>query len=1011
MKHRKLFQAAGRRLLPAAAVLFILPAWGGVVPKVISSQPDGYLERARIMMDQGNYAGVIDQIGRLQTARIVLDDARHQEVAYMLAKALYRRGDAACVEALRKFASMYPASPLALQARLEAADYYFFAHKFGNSLAAYNDIDFARITPAERPVYEYRRALSQVRCGLYDDALPAFKALATDKKLALPAKYYIAYIDYVRGDYDPAYTAFEDISKRIGREGTDGLAPEHYMAQIDYARGDWQKAADNGERLLERDTDPALIPDTQRIVGLSLFKLGDYQRAERFLNQYMAHGDITPADDAVYALGVMDYAEGDLESASRRFARLTDLDNDLAQSAYLYLGQIAVRNNDTNAAAISFQKASALDFDPEVTETAMFNYIAARTHGGNVPFSSSIPLLTGFLSRFPNSQYAPQARQYLAMAYFNEKNYAKALESINRIPRPDNETLAAKQKILYELGMQCMSANRPAEARKYLAEAVGIAGDSNVRTQCQLWLGDACWLLGDYKAAANAYQAYLKAGKRTANNTLALYNLAYAELYLDRYAESAKTFRRALEANPPLPARLADDARIRMADAQYYAGDYRRALDNYSQAIDNGAVDSDYATYRRAVMYGLGGDLKKKIAELDAMPSRFPDSKWLADAMLEKGQTYAALGDTDRSVAAFEELRRVHSQSVQARKGMLNLAIAYTKAGNAEKAEESYREIITRWPSSDEARLANDDLRAYYARNGRIREYAAFLNGIDGAPRLDADQMEALAFEGAETVYAADVKNTALLERYVEDYPDGDNLAQALLDIATGRDEAGDTDAALGALDRLLTNRPSAPQVPEALSLKAQILETAGASRRTEAADTYRLLERTGGAEYAADAYAGIMRNTDDDRERLRYASMVKNSSGLTADQRDEAEFYEASSMLKAGDTAAAVRALQALAKNPNSLYGAQAAVTLGEHLLANGDINGADKVLAAFTDAGSPHQYWLARGFIALADVQHARGKDYLALEYIKSLRDNYPGDELDIHDMISSRLKKWKQ
>ena len=66
--------------------------------------------------------------------------------------------------------------------------------------------------------------------------------------------------------------------------------------------------------------------------------------------------------------------------------------------------------------------------------------------------------------------------------------------------------------------------------------------------------------------------------------------------------------------------------------------------------------------------------------------------------------------------------------------------------------------------------------------------------------------------------------------------------------------------------------------------------------------------------------------------------------------------------------------------------------------------------MLTAFTDEGSPHEYWLARGFIALADVYHEKKKDYLAIEYLKSLRDNYPGRELDIHDMIESRLEKWK-
>lgn len=341
---------------------------------------------------------------------------------------------------------------------------------------------------------------------------------------------------------------------------------------------------------------------------------------------------------------------------------------------------------------------------------------------------------------------------------------------------------------------------------------------------------------------------------------------------------------------------------------------------------------------------------------------------------------------------------------------MLNLAIAYMQTKDYDNALGAYREVISKWPTSEEASLANDDLRRYYSSHGGLQEYAEFLRTVPEAPQIDASEIEKLAFEGAETVFADDVTDTALLEKYVEDYPNGRYLAQALLDIATGKMENGNHEEALTMLDALLERRGDAPQVPEALLMKAQMLEEAGAPSRKEAALTYRLLEEKGGADYAADAYAGIMRNTDDDNERMRYAALVKESGGLSADQVEEAEYYEAYSRLNNGDAKEAVETLRRLASNPKSLSGAKAAVVLGQHLLNNGDVNGADKVLTAFTDEGSPHEYWLARGFIALADVCHKRGKDYLAVEYLKSLRDNYPGKELDIHDMISSRLEKWK-
>lgn len=1009
LTRRALLEGALTLLLAAAPL-----ASGATTPDRedrLSPLAAGYLERGRLMLADGNYAGVIDQLQHLNTQGVELDEREREDCTYLLAIALYERNDANCIDLLQTFIETYPASPLALSARLASADYFFFSGKFGNALTAYSDIDYSRIPPADRPTYYYRKALSMTKTGQYREARPIFESLSADKGFEIPSLYYLAYLDYIEGDLDKAYTQFEEVSNDMDGEKIDGIEPDYYLAQIDFTRAQYRKVIENGERLLRSNPVGELVPEARRIVGLSYFKLGDYENAKDNLLKYVRTPDIEPASDAVYALGVIDYHEGDLDGALRRFSGLTDLNNDLAQSAYLYLGQIAVKEGDSNAAAISFEKASKMNFDPKVTETALYNYIAARTRGGNIPFSSSIPLLQGFLDQFPRSKYASEVREYLANAYFNEKDYANALASINKIPNPSSKVLAAKQKVLYELGMESMVNGRAADARRFLTEAVEIKGEAAVRTQSWLWLGDADYLLGKYSEAEKAYREYLRNDRRGENSTLATYNLGYALIMQDKYTQAASSFSDALKGSPALPKRLQEDALIRLADAQYYAGDYRKALANYGKAIDGGAIDSDYAAYRRAVMYGLAGDTKRKLSELSSLPSLYPDSKWLADALLEKGQTYRGLGDTAKAVEAFEQLRSRHQQSAQARKGMLNLALTYMQAGDTGRAEAAYKEIITRWPTSEEASMANDDLRRHYAAKGTLTEYAAFLSGVKDAPQMDADEMEKLTFEGAETAFAEDITAISLLRKYIENYPNGRYLAPALLDIALSCREAGENEEALSALATLLARRSDSPQAGEALLMRGEILEEMGPQHRKEALAAYRELEKRGGAELTAEAYAGIMRTADKDADRMKYAALVKNSAGLSADSREEAEYYEASAMLRAGNVAKAEETLSRLASNPKSLSGAKAAVELGQHYIDKGNVTNAEKVLTAFTEAGSPHEYWLARGFIALADVYHMRNKDYLAAEYLKSLRDNYPGNETDIQEMITTRLKKWKQ
>lgn len=963
----------------------------------------GCLERARTMLDAGNYTGVIDQLTRLHTQGVVLNPSQEEEYVFMLARAYYERGDVECVMLLRRFVKDYPASTLALEARLSIADYYFFRHQWPEALTEYNGIDFDRLNRQDLALYTYRRALTQIKTGHYPEARQTLDGLRGNRQYLDAYTFYSAYLDYIDGNYDKAYAGFSKVKSR-----EKGLEAAYYLTQIDYSRGEYGQVASRGQELMHSLSDPELAPELNRITGLSLFKLGDMPQAGTFLKRYAGLVDGDMAHDAIYALAVIDYNNDDYSSAAERFSALTELNNDLAQSAWLYLGQCDVNTGNDDAAAMAFEKAARMDYDRNVSEVALYNYVAALTRGGKVPFSSSVDMLEGFIKLYPGSEYTPKVEEYLATAYYNERNYSKALANIEKIRRPSKAVLAAKQKVLYELGIEAMTNGRPEEASSYLKRSLELAShDRSLAAQTQLWLGDAEYSQGNYSKASAAYRTFLKTEKNTSNRTLALYNLAYSEYQLEHYAAAAGEFAKATEAKPALPASLRSDAFVRMADCLYYTGDYRSARDSYARAIAEGSSDADYASYRHAVMLGLGGDINAKIKELTELEDKYPDSKWMPNALLEKALTYEALDQNSKAAQAFNRLASEYPKSVQARKAMINLALTYSKAGKMEQAAETYREIIRTWPSSEEASIANDDLRKYYASRGELSQYAEFLRGVPEAKQLDAGEMEQLAFDSAETAFAENSDNITMLRNYVRDYPDGKYLAPALLDIASSLRAAGKFVEAEETLTRLAEARPHSVQYPEALLMKAEILEYDIPGRSSEAVEVYKSLANTGETDFLADAYAGVARTSSNDSERIDYARRARNNGGLGADQAEEMQLIEAQAMLRGGDAAEAVRILTDLAANPAGLAGAKAAVELGQYHLDRKDYAAAEKVLLDFTETGTPHEFQLAKGFILLADVYKGQGKKYLAKEYLQSLRENYPGNEPEILNAITSRLK----
>ncbi len=149
---------------------------------------------------------------------------------------------------------------------------------------------------------------------------------------------------------------------------------------------------------------------------------------------------------------------------------------------------------------------------------------------------------------------------------------------------------------------------------------------------------------------------------------------------------------------------------------------------------------------------------------------------------------------------------------------------------------------------------------------------------------------------------------------------------------------------------------------------------------------------------------------TSDPNESLQYASLLLSSSGTSPQTAAAARLAQASAMLRTGNAANGVKLLRELAADPLTEAGSEAAVTLGEYLLSQKKYADAAKVLEDFTASASPHDYWIARAYITLADTLAARGDKASAREYVKSLKENYPGDEDDIRRMINTRLNNWK-
>lgn len=989
----------------------LLGAAGGASAALpAAAGPEAYLVRAESMIDADrNYIGALDQLDFL--SEIPATALQEADAQFMKALSTLRAGrPAEALGLFDKWLDANPASPRRTLAECLRGDCLWAQSLWSEALEVYAGVNQASLDTGQAAAMQFRQGYAYMLMG--DDVMAesCFRGLLGRPQWRYVAGFYTSYIAYRRKDYARALEGFRAIPPS---ETAPCSAAPYYIAQIEFSLGHYEESLKAARRLLDKGGVGEFRPECNRVAGESLFNLGRTSEAAPYLWKYCAEVK-DPSPSAYYILGVDEYAKGHTDDAVKLLQQATATETAMAQSAWLYLGQAYMKRGDATSAMMAFERAYRMDVDPAVSEEAFYNYAVARMDGGRVPFGNSVGLLEEFVGRYPDSRYAPEVQRYIVDGYMTANDYQSALAAISRIRRPDAAMTAARQRALFVLGTRDYAAGRVGDALKKLAEARAVGADRSITAQCDLWLGDCLYTRGDYAGAAADYRKYL-ASKPTdlRSAALARYGLAYSLFCLQRYPEAAEAFtlaaKEAERAGGETADQLMADITSRTADCRYYTGQYLEAKSLYRRAYELNPSAGDYPMFQTAMMDGQLKNYASKVETLERMMDAFPTSGLVPQALLEQAESLTALGDSKGAIAAYNRLVKNYPSSAPGRNGYLQLAITYINLGEKSKGIDTYKKVIRQYPSSEEARIAADDLRQIYAADGRLDELVKFLDGIEGAPRFEASELEQTAFAAAENAYIGSGA-TAGLENYLQTYPKGRHEAQALFYMADAARNADNPRKASEYAKRLLDLYPDAEVAEDVLLIKAQAESEMG---KTEAAyESFSILEaKSAGSNMLRDARLGVMRTAFDLGKYREAALAADRLLGSTAAAEssasaDEIRFVRAMSQYRLGHADKAAADWSLLEADLRSVYGAKSAVYHAQALLDSKRLKEAKAVADRLISSDTPQAYWLARGFIVYSDVLRAEGSKFEADEYLKSLRSNYPGQEADIFEMIDTRL-----
>lgn len=976
---------------------------------VVEYSSDAFINRATLLQEMRNYVGSSHQLWFHNNS---LSATWNNEVdaEFMMALNEFELGNPSSLTMLEEFIESHPDEPLAVAARAKVGDYYFYHGDFAQARECYEQVREKALDADYDEDVLYRKAYCDLMLRDYNQAKAIYDKLSSTKQYSSASTFFKGYIEYAYGQYDTAMDYFS----QVDRTGNLGYQAQYYMCQIMYRQGDYSNAVRLGESLIEDNANDYFSAEMNRVVGESYYRMGNYDKAEPYLSNFLELSDEDNQErrQGAYMLGVIDYGNRHYQEAIRALAEVTGEDDALAQSAYLYIGQSRLKCSDFNGASMAFERAAGMRWDNNVRETAFYNYAISQSKGGRTPFNKSIDMFEQFLNEYPHSSYYSNVENYLIDAYTSTSDYDRALRSIANINNPSDKVLKAKQNVLYRKGVQQLRNNKPDNALASLKQAVDMGKkDQEIYNNSKLWLAEAQYQLGDYKSAAVNQQEFINAVTASdPNYGLALYNAGSSLFNQHDYSKAIGYFEKAIATNS-LGRDMTAEAYNRIGDAYYYGKDFNAAVENYTKAA-RGEVEAsaEYAILRKAIIAGDMSQYDSKIQQLDELIATYPNSNKVPEAMLEKGNALVLKGDVAGGINSYARLIGSYPSQPEAREAMLKMAIAEKSRNNGDKAVATYWRVIETYPASEEARIAAEDLKAIYAEHDDLMAFSSRLNSIPGGPKIDVKKIEKAAFDAAEAFYIDNDKITKL-ENYLRDYPDGAYVNEANYYIGYYYYTKNDYTRAMEALSEALDGSEDAAFAQRAMALKAALLLQHGEPE--QAYDIYQMwAEKATNSDNLSQALLGMVRSASAAhqwRDVVASANeLLSTTNTLNSELEQEVTLSRAIAYRNLGKQSEAADDLRELASNPQSEAGSQAAYELAQMQFDNGDTGDAEDTLKALIDSNTPHYYWLAKGFILQCDIFHAQGKNNDAIDYLKTLKTNYPGNEEEIFNDIDTRLKK---
>ena len=933
----------------------------------------------------------------------------------LIVKAYYYEGLSAlelynndAITLLESFNKKYPDNIYKHTIGFRLGKYFFQKEQFPEAQIWFSKVPLKDLDKTLHHEFLFKSGYSSLQNGDKQAALVAFRDVKDVKsQYASPSLYFFSHLNYLNSSLQVALEGFE----KLRSDSTFcGVVP-YYIAQIYHKQARYIDVI-NYAPILATCTFIDNEADVNHIIGNAHYRLGNYASAIPFLENF--NSKARPSRDDIYELAFCYFKSKNFEKAIKQFDKVTKSKNDsLAQIAMYQIGESYLELNKLLPSRSAFERASEMTAVSEIQEDAMYNFAVISFKVDINPYDESVRAFENYLNKYPNSIRKKDVFQYLVNVYTNTSNFAKALESLDKLQSKDTKLKSVYQTVAFNYGVELYQKQMWAEAKKAFELVSRYPIDPEMVALSIYWIADIHFRSNDLDAAIASYRTFLvsPASNALSEKTDVYYNLGYAYLIKDQLKEAINSFRIYLQSSPKNKEKKLD-AYFRIADCYYLnRDDNLLSIQYYNEALKMNTALNDKALFYLAKSYGYNGQLPEKITTLKELLKNYSSSKYLMNATYELARAYVSTAEYDEALILFKSYVISYPRAINMIDARLGIADLYYKKWDYTQAELEYIKILNESEKvRDICEKAVKGLVDVYVAQ-KSPEKAADLADRYSCANISKDEKENLFYNPALESYMDSSYSEAVIKfsAYLTKFPNGRFVNETYYFLGNSFYKTKDTLNAINYFEKFLET-PSNIYSESAASRTASYYYLK--QNYVLAYKYYEILDQLASKPTTIfSAKLGLMRCsflTGDFIKSVIYSKLVIETAGISNQQRIEGEYSKGMSNYNLMNFEDAKVSLEWLVKNTTTAIGSEAKYTLATINFKQQKYGQADAEIKSLLKMKPAYNYWVAKALILQARIMIINEDLFQAEQTLKSVLDFYP-DQSD--GVLSESNELWNE